>query len=307
MYTCENTTCGKAHSSTRRSVCKACYDATQSSSADGSTAAGNTDIPGLPADMVENLPELPENWVNEPLATLNGGHILKIILLGNDAINNKLIALGARVDALEQSIELKDQKITKNAETVASAEARIVALEKDNATLKKVILNQQTFVEQTQRSNLARNAMITGIPDTPLTIEGFVMNTTEEKVHGILDELNPDIKSEHYVIKVFDPFTNARGVITHSAKIIFKTQELKKKTMEKTKMFKEHENAFFQSVYVRNDETKLSRSENYRIRKKARELRESNPNDKTIKIEKGVLYQNGSEIDHFDLSNQIFC
>ena len=76
--------------------------------------------------------------------------------------------------------------------------------------------------------------------------------------------------------------------------------------MEKTKFFKDHENVFFRSVYVRNDETQLSRSENYRIRKKARELRESHPDD-TIKTEKGVLYHNGTEIDHFDLSNQIFC
>ena len=59
------------------------------------------------------------------------------------------------------------------------------------------------------------------------------------------------------------------------------------------------------SVYVKNDETKLSRSENYRLRKKAKELREEFPND-VVKIEKGVLKRNDVQVDKFDLNNQIF-
>ena len=48
---------------------------------------------------------------------------------------------------------------------------------------------------------------------------------------------------------------------------------------------------------------RLARNE--RLRKKARELRAKFP-DATIKIEKGVLKQNGAIADKFDINNQIF-
>ena len=49
----------------------------------------------------------------------------------------------------------------------------------------------------------------------------------------------------------------------------------------------------------------MSRNETYRLRKKAKALREEFPRD-VIKIEKGVLKQNDTQIDKFDLNNQIF-
>ena len=58
-------------------------------------------------------------------------------------------------------------------------------------------------------------------------------------------------------------------------------------------------------MYVKNDETKISRNENYRLRKKAKALREEFPDD-TVKIEKGVLKRNDVQVDKFDLNNQLF-
>ena len=59
----------------------------------------------------------------------------------------------------------------------------------------------------------------------------------------------------------------------------------------------------FKDIYVKDDETKLARSENYRLKQKARELRIEYPNEK-IKIEKGVLKRKDAVVDKFDLRNQ---
>ena len=266
----------------------------------------NDVVPGVSSQDIVNLPYLPDNWLSEPIQNLNGGHILKIFLLGTECINNKLTVLTDRVKTLENDALVKEQTIVKNGDSLQAAEERITALETQNSTLKKVLLNQQVFIEQCQRSNIAKNIMITGIPDTPLKVGASVMNSVEEKTLGILSELNNTIEEEDFEVKVFDPFTNAQGKTSHSVKVTFSSLDVKKKTLENTKNFKEHVNIFFRSVYVRNDETKLARNENYRIRKKARELRENHPDD-VIKIEKGKLYHRGTEVDRFDLSNQIFC
>ena len=138
-----------------------------------------------------------------------------------------------------------------------------------------------------------------------MSIDGVQANTPEEKVRTILNVLNGELTTNEYKIKLFDPFTTAEGTKTHSAKVTLNTVELRQKTTENDRSFKSHKNTFFHSIYVKNDETKLARNENYRLRKKARKLRAKFP-DATIKIEKGVLKQNGAIVDKFDINNQIF-
>ena len=170
--------------------------------------------------------------------------------------------------------------------------------------MKKTIVNQQEFLEQLQRNNLAKNAMITGIPDTPLIINNNSIDEPEEKVKAILNELNPNLRNQDYSIRVFDSFTKHDGSITRSAKVTFTSIDTKKETLANSKTLKDKGN-FFRSIYCKNDETKIARSENYRLRKKAKELRDEFPDD-TIKIEKGVLKRNDVQVDKFDLNNQLF-
>ena len=42
----------------------------------------NDVVPGVSSQDIVNLPNLPDNWLSEPIQNLNGGHILKIFLLG---------------------------------------------------------------------------------------------------------------------------------------------------------------------------------------------------------------------------------
>ena len=268
---------------------------------------GDTDMSIISEELEEefqNLPDLPENWFNEPIQNLNGGHILKILLLGNNKQSRNVEQLSERVSELENTNKINEPRITANTEIARTNGEKIEELERTITSMKKTIVNQQEFLEQLQRNNLAKNAMITGIPDTPLIINNNSIDEPEEKVKAILNELNPNLRNQDYSIRVFDPFTKHDGSITRSAKVTFTSIDTKKETLANSKTLKDKGN-FFRSIYCKNDETKIARSENYRLRKKAKELRDEFPDD-TIKIEKGVLKRNDVQVDKFDLNNQLF-
>ena len=62
--------------------------------------------------------------------------------------------------------------------------------------------------------------------------------------------------------------------------------EKKKKIISEARKLKDMEG--FKDIYIKNDETKLARSENYRLRQKARTLCLEYPREE-IKIEEGIL------------------
>ena len=91
---------------------------------------------GIPADKV---PELPEKWCEESLHNLNGGHILKIFLLGNSVLTNRLQEMNDRVEKLESDFLVKDATVKKQGDHIKSNMDKVETLEKEIATLKKVI------------------------------------------------------------------------------------------------------------------------------------------------------------------------
>ena len=99
---------------------------------------------------------------------MNGGHILKILLLGNKTQATKVEQLNTRVTELEKSNNIRDPKIEANTGLTKTNNEKIEALEKTITTLKKTLVSQQEYLEQVQRNYLAKNAMITGIPNDPL-------------------------------------------------------------------------------------------------------------------------------------------
>ena len=206
-------------------ICKACKEADKS-------------LPPITEGLeeeFENLPDLPDNWFTEPIQNLNGGHILKILLLGNNKQKVEIDQLNNRVLELENHTHVQNPKVTANTEHSTANGAKIEELEKTVATLKKVIVNQQEYMEQLQRNNLAKNAMITGIPNGPLVLNGNPVNDPEEKVKAIVNELNPDLNDQDYSVRMFDPFTKHDGTVTLSAKITFQSINKKKETLINSK------------------------------------------------------------------------
>ena len=123
--------------------------------------------------------------------------------------------------------------------------------------------------------------------------------TPEEKVGAILSSIGIPLNNDQLKIH---PFTPSEGKSTHSVKLVVDI-ELKRRILTEAKLL--HEVEVFKGIFINNDEPKLTRNENYRLRKKARELRISSPGS-IIKINKGILTKDGVECDKFDLNNQIF-
>ena len=92
---------------------------------------------------------------------------MKIILLANKAVTTDISKLEERVIMVEGQNEQLEVRITDNEKEMAEQKDTI-------KVLKDVISNQQSWLETLQRDKLARNVMITGIPNDDITID----NTT---------------------------------------------------------------------------------------------------------------------------------
>ena len=287
--------CGKSQSKLNRGVlCRECHESRNDENS-------NDPLFGLTDQELNDLPELPDDWITKPFQHLTGGHLLKITMMANSAINTKIDKLNKRMDTLETSWQTNITAIDKNKDTIAENERRLAEIDGTLTNVKKTLLNQQNFMEQVQRTHLARNVMITGVPNDNLAINDSVLTNTDEKVLAILNQLDDGINDSDYELKTFEP---PEGRTTHSVKVIFNCMDTKKKIITEARRLKDI-NAL-NMIYIKNDETKLARSENYRLRVKARALRAQFPNA-AVKIEKGVLKQDGVVVDKFDLNNQIFC
>ena len=61
-------------------------------------------------------------------------------------------------------------------------------------------------------------------------------------------------------------------------------------------------------VFIKSEQTPLTRKENSRIYGEFKKLQETHKEDDTkiVKLEKGKLYLNGDVVDEFSLTNQLF-
>ena len=143
--------------------------------------------------------------------------------------------------------------------------------------------------------------MITGLPKIDIEYNENVLSDTDEKLNAIFEVIGVSLDSSTYDIKVFD---STPEQTTLAVKIIFENLSDKYNVMKEAKCLKDCDT--FKGVYIKNDESKLARNENYRLRKKSRSLRADYPHS-VIKIEKGKLLQDGVAVDTFDINNQIFC
>ena len=227
---------------------------------------------GVTTEQLNNLPELPQNWINEPFQNLTGGHLLRIMLQTNKTITEILDKMSERIETLEIKNLQREVEIQKNMETITSNSDNIEMMQNDVNTLKKGMLQQQIFLENIQRGNLGKNVMITGIPCKDVIHQGQVLSDTKEKVNAILNEIGITLNENEYQIITFNVDDDKP---TCFAKVILKKIETKQGIIKESKCLKDNE--VFRGVYIKNDETKLARNENYRLRKKARELRAEFP------------------------------
>ena len=210
----------------------------------------------------------------------------------------KFIANGMKeviqqVENLQKTIkEIKDKQ--------SKQEEQVATNGKDLSSLKKVIVEQQKYLEIVKKKELSNNIIVSGIPNDAFMLGDAEVNDDNGKLEAIFHHIDclEVLSSSHKVISI----PMREGAKAHSVKMQFEDKSYVRTIMEKAKTLKSFEAA---KIYINYDEPYYSRKEHNRLRKEKFNLLASNPED-DIKIQKGKLCHNNLVVDQFDLSNQLF-
>ena len=106
----------------------------------------------------------------------------------------------------------------------------------DQNVLKKVVAEQQNFLETLRNDRTKNNLFISGIP-MEAEINGTNMADPKAMLNHILKFVHPGIKDEDFrIIKTFEP---REGHTRHSMKVLVNDLGAKKKIFEGCKKFKD--------------------------------------------------------------------
>ena len=172
--------------------------------------------------------------------------------------------------------------------------------------MKKVLSEQQTYLERDKYNKSSRNVFISGIPKV-LHVNGEDTEDATKKVMFILKFIDNSITDNSFVLqKAFPIFKNHEGKEVQSIKITFNDLEVKQTLMKKKVQLRDLPLTHpLKKVFLKNDEPPMTHKENVRLRTKAFNLRQQNTESEIV-IKKGILYQDNVKIDEFDINNQIF-
>ncbi len=155
--------------------------------------------------------------------------------------------------------------------------------------LKKV---KQKYLENVRRDKNKNNVFISGIPIN-MEINEKRTDEIDEIILYILKYVHPDISTDDY--NVLNSFEPREGFTRHSCLIAFKNSNIKNNILGNSKKLKDlapdHE---LRKVYIKSDQSPLTRKENFRLYNKFKLLRETHKDDHAvnIKLQKGKLYLN---------------
>ena len=203
---------------------------------------GGRDFNGqCPLILYKNLlPTAPNN--------LSGGQLLQIVKQAIKSLQDQANTYIYKLTKVEEKCNIVEAKLEKLEEDVGEKADIINKQSKDIESLKKIALAQQIFCERTQRKNLAKNLIITGI--SGISTENLIYNnqasvTPEEKLHAILSGIDISLNQEQYELYAFPP---GEGRNTHSIKITVNL-DVKKQILERAKMLKD---TVFKGIFYKN-------------------------------------------------------
>lgn len=176
----------------------------------------------------------------------------------------------------------------------------IKAIKGENVELRKIVTQQQSYLERFEIDRRASNLVISGISEKSESSPGNDI----EKVKKILEKVRLTCDSPPPV------FTIAKlrrlGTIGSRPRLVIATMEnrdIKQQVIGNAKCLRTDQ--VTKHVYISPDLPLLTRNENTRLRKEAKIARENHPNS-TILIKQGKLTIDAAEMDHFDIVNQLF-
>ena len=266
--------------------CRVCRDA----------VLGNEPIvPGISNEEFNNITELPNNWINEPLQNLNGGHILKIMMLGSATQNTKIDDVISRVEVLEKSSN----------DVVIPLVTQVKLLEKELQdktekidTLTNIIINMQKSINMIDFEERSTNIMISGLSETNITVgsdpeTSLILKTDVEKVKHVLDVIDADVNYTH--VRDCTRIGKPKANYTRLLKIKVTNKDQRKILLDNSSKLKAH--GHLKKVYIKKDTHPVYVQETNRLRAKMKELQAIPANKDKVKIVDSKLELDGVIID----------
>ena len=215
---------------------------------------------------------------------------LKIMI--SDAVKDAVGGLADEIDGFKTEVgQLKN---------------KLKEVEDESKVLKKVISDQQKFLETVKKEKVRDNVFISGIPNS-MNIGGTNSDDNEAIVLEVLSFVDPNITANDYrIIKTFEP---RNDLPRHSCLIGFSNLNAKKNILSNSKKLNGlPETDEKKKVFIKSEQTPLNRKENSRLYQAFKQLQNTHEEDESqkVKLERGKLYLNDEIVDEFSLTNQLF-
>lgn len=251
-------------------------------------------IPGITNEEFANLSELPDNWVNEPIQNLNGGHILKIFMLGITSQTKKIDDVISRVEALEKS----NDEITPLVSQVKLLEKDLQDKTGKIDILTNIIINMQKSINMIDFEERSTNVMISGLSETNITYQSdpettVILKDDNDKVKHILNVLDTDVNAAH--IRECNRIGQKKEGYTRLVKIKVTNKDQRKLILDNSAKLKQQ--AHLKKVYIKKDTHPVYVQETNRLRHKMKALQAIPANKDKVKIVDGNLEVDGVIID----------
>lgn len=176
----------------------------------------------------------------------------------------------------------------------------IKAIKSENLALRKIICEQQAFLERLEIERRASNLVISGITEKTETSP----TNDIDKVKSILEKIRLTCNSPPPMFNIVK--LRRLGKFGGRPRLIVATMEnsdIKHQILSNSKCLRSDQET--RQVFISPDLPILTRNENSRLRKEAKSAKEFD-SKRTVIIKQGKLTIDGTETDKFDIANQLF-
>ena len=188
-----------------------------------------------------------------------------------------------------------DKAVTGLNAQVNMLSSRCDKFEEDVSTLKSIVVKQQHYINKIDSDKRDCNIIVTGVPETDITINDTPCNNDKSKVTAILDRINcrfeDDFKIERWGKE------NIERKYPRTILLTVGNKTTRDNILKKSKELKDA-GEIFSTIYLKKDLHPVLVQENKRLLKKKKDLLALDINkEKEIKLEKGVVTVDGVEVD----------
>ena len=123
---------------------------------------------------------------NKPLSELSCNDLMEIIKRAVKPIEDKIDIINLKLTKLEGDIKRNTTALAQLKDNYMEQKNKTTSLEADISILKEVIVQQQGYLEKCKSKDLAKNVIISGIPNGGLTINGVAYQDGKDTPLAIL-------------------------------------------------------------------------------------------------------------------------